>query len=707
MFQNHKSITMFLFQRFVRCLAQPVLTSVALLLFATASLAQVQVHHVQDADLTNIPFDALVKNEVLTASRLASQVSDSPAAVSIVTAQDIRTFGYRTLADVINSMRGLYTTFDRRYDYLGGRGFGSPGDFAGRIMILIDGYAAQDNIYGQVYIDNSGLLDMELIDRVEYVPGTGSVTYGNGAFLGIINVITKNGRDFNGAQVSAEMSSFGTTKERATYGMQMDNGANILLSASSLRSDGQNLYFPYFEAMDAGKGWAIDQDFERGKRLFAKFEFEGLTLQTGISTRVKASPLPRRANAFNKTYQVNDTSSFVNAKYDFDISDKLKSATRLYFGNYKDRALREYGSVDPADQYVRSNMNGSWLGVDQKFVLTQLKDQLIVVGAEFRHDYQQELGSLGLTAQQVENGVDPSKYAYLSKNLGLYLFDEFAINDKLTANVGLRHDRPSSFDCSGATCIDYAYSTHTSPRVALTYTHSPQTTYKASYSSAYRLPTPNELPSDSWTLYKPEQVDATELVLVHDYLSGLRFTGSIYNYRLQDISYLDSHLGTRVYDGSSQTKGLEIQLDKSWEDGMRLRTSASWQDATDPEGKTLVNSPRVLAKLNLSVPLGQHCWLAGLEAQYLGERITKEIRDDDDVVTREGRSLGGTALMNVTLSNNRKWHGLSAIFSIKNIFDNRYEAVSPRTFSSSDTFLDTMQMDGRTFWLQVTYDIGH
>lgn len=66
-------------------------------------------------DLSDTPFEQLVQQEIVPASRLAQQISDSPSAVAIVTADDIRAYGYRTIADVINGMRGLYTTYDYRY----------------------------------------------------------------------------------------------------------------------------------------------------------------------------------------------------------------------------------------------------------------------------------------------------------------------------------------------------------------------------------------------------------------------------------------------------------------------------------------------------------------------------------------------------------------------------------------------------------------
>ncbi|MBP8169851.1 MAG: TonB-dependent receptor, partial [Azonexus sp.] len=76
-------------------------------------------------DLADLSLEQLMQREVVWASKIAQQISDSPSAVAIVTAADIRAYGYRTIADVINSMRGLYTTYDRRYQYMGGRGFGA------------------------------------------------------------------------------------------------------------------------------------------------------------------------------------------------------------------------------------------------------------------------------------------------------------------------------------------------------------------------------------------------------------------------------------------------------------------------------------------------------------------------------------------------------------------------------------------------------
>ena len=250
--------------------------------------------------LADLPFDDLVRREVVSASSIARQISDSPSAVAIVTAADIRTYGYRTLADVINGMRGLYTTYDRRYQYMGGRGFGEPGDYAGRIMVLIDGYVAQDPVFNQAYIDESGLVDLELVERVEYVPGTGSVIYGNNAMLGIINVITRKGADIKATQLSTEFSSHGGRKQRLTSGHRFDNGADMLLSVSAFTARGEDYYFAPYDTPASNNGIASHIDGESSQRIFGKLSYNGLMLEAGYVDRKKDVPTkPTEYTVFN------------------------------------------------------------------------------------------------------------------------------------------------------------------------------------------------------------------------------------------------------------------------------------------------------------------------------------------------------------------------------------------------------------------------
>ena len=132
---------------------------------------------------------------VFTASKYEQKVTDAPARINIITAKEIESHGYQNLADILRSVPGFYTTYDRNYHYTGIRGFGIPGDYDTRILTLVDGHRVNENIYDSSSTKRGFVLDVDLIERVEIVRGPASSLYGSNAFFGVVNVITKNGRD--------------------------------------------------------------------------------------------------------------------------------------------------------------------------------------------------------------------------------------------------------------------------------------------------------------------------------------------------------------------------------------------------------------------------------------------------------------------------------------------------------------------------------
>jgi len=633
-------------------------------------------------DLTALPFEELLLRDFVSASRLARQVSDSPAAVAIVTADDIRAYGYRTLADVINGMRGLYTTDERTYHYMGGRSFGDVEDYAGRVMLLIDGYAVQDNLFDQAYIDESGLIDLELVDRVEYVPGTGSVTYGNNALLGILNVVTRRGRDFDGARVSAEISSRGASRQRATWGKHFNNGAEVLLSASTLDVDGRNLYFPAYDTPATNFGVAEGLDGERNQRVFGKLSWSGWTVQAAWVEREKSVPTnPSAYTAFNTPFPTRDESAFLGVRHETDLGLQLYSSSSLMLGRYaywnqREYALDEDGEYDDGEKYGVRDYHGAWWRFDQKFVGRWFVDHTLVFGAELRDDHRQSFHRRFLSPAGEVTDRDDGELS--RRTFSLYVADDYRLNQQWTLNLGVRHDDADDLDGN------------LSPRAALIWQQDPATTWKASYSEAFKMPNAN----DRWTsddTAVPEYVAATELVLQRQLAPHTRFTGSLYRYRRSDLP-IENADGDEVPEGSSRARGVETEIEHVWERGARARASVAWQRSRDVYGRDAVNSPDLLGKLAFTFLLPGEALRAGLETQYLGPRLT-----------RERRMLGGVTLSNLTLSTERDWHGLSASLSVRNLFDRDYETVSGFDWRPGDVAQDGLRMDGRSVWLQVGY----
>ena len=133
---------------------------------------------------------------------------------------------------------------------------------------MINGNRINDATYDQGPTGRDFPLDIDLIERIEFIPGPGSAVYGQNAMLGVVNIITRKGSDVNGAEISA---SYQTTEimpqERVTFGKKFDNGTDALISFSGVQARGANRFF---EFCDTGIAGVAHPDSENVKQMFAR-----------------------------------------------------------------------------------------------------------------------------------------------------------------------------------------------------------------------------------------------------------------------------------------------------------------------------------------------------------------------------------------------------------------------------------------------------
>jgi outer membrane cobalamin receptor len=184
-------------------------------------------------DLAELSLDALLEVPIVGASKYEQRQNAVAAAASVITRNEIKTFGWRTLAEALNSLPGVHITYDRQYTYIGSRGFGLPGDFNTRLLVLINGNRLNDATYDSALLGREFPLDIDLIERIEFIPGPGGAVYGRNAIFGVVNVITRAGIDVDGAELAAAYQDPQSLWHgRATWGKVLDNGADVLLSVS-------------------------------------------------------------------------------------------------------------------------------------------------------------------------------------------------------------------------------------------------------------------------------------------------------------------------------------------------------------------------------------------------------------------------------------------------------------------------------------------
>ena len=638
-------------------------------------------------DLNSMSIEELMEIEVQTvesASRYRQKVSEAPASITIITAEDIRKYGYRTLADILRSVRGFYTTSDRNYDYIGVRGFGRLGDYNTRILLMIDGHRMNDVLYDSAPIGTEFPLDIDLIDHVEVTRGPGSSLYGSNAFFGVVNVVTRRSMGAQNGEISAEAASFGTYQGRLTYGAPATADRELLGSISGFTSAGDRLYFreydqryPLADVRATNNGYADHGDYARSWNAYGAFEQDGLRLSGAYSERTKGIPTAPYGTDFNEPRnRTIDERGYADLQYRLHTDRGDEYTGRVYFDQYWYEGDYLYTGTVNKDRAAATWYGGELRG------MTRLNVHRLVAGVE---------GELRERQDQWNGDVVPPTVLLddrrRSRTSAVYVQDEITVAPSFLLYAGVRHDEVSTFGGS------------TNPRLAAIFKPAENNTIKALYGRAFRAPSVYELyyevpPSvRSNPALQPETIDTYELVYEYETGKRLNATTSLYRYVSRDLitQTYDAASGSTSYQNlkKAEATGLEMEVQKSWDNGASGSVRYSYQVTEDPgTGEPLANAPRYLAGLNLSLPVvAERCWV-GLEELYTGPRRTLA-----------GARTDAVALTNLTLLARNRARTVEFSLSVYNLLDTSYaDPVSIDLFP-----LDTVQQDGRTVRAKVIY----
>lgn len=631
-------------------------------------------------DLAKVKVDS-----VYGASKFLQTASDAPTSVTVVTAEEIQKYGYRTLADVLKSVRGFYVINDRNYSYVGVRGFSMPGDYNARILFLLDGHRVNDNIYDGAYVGTEFPVDIDLIERIEIIRGPHSSAYGTGAFVAVINVITKRGRDLRAGEISGEAGSWNSYKSRATYGDRFDNGVETILSGSFYNSQGhKSLFFPEFNSPATNNGIAADADGDQSYNAFADIIYRDFNIHFVEGSRTKNIPTASFGTVFDDPRtRTTDARGYVDVQYHhiFGTWETLGRASYDWYDYHGIYVVDYAGLGIPPYTLNYDAANGSWLDFQGDASRVFFKRHKVTLGTEFRQDLRQE--QVNYDIQPYYLYLDDQRSAWIA---ALYFQDEYSLRKNLAFVAGLRSDWHQRFQ------------TTLSPRLGMVFNPRPSTDIKATYSWAFRAPNSFEsfyAVSNSNTAnpsLQPEKIRSWELEVDHRfsktyYVSGVGFLNQIDDLIAPTI---DPLTGNPIYlnTASVRTKGLEWEVGAKWMNGLEGAISHTLQDSREaPTGNVLTNSPKQLAKANLSIPLVQRKVFASVDAQYVSERRTVAQTD-----------LGGYLIVNVTFFSRKLTKKMDISGGLYNVFDKQYAESGGLEHRET-----SIPQDGRSFRVKLTY----
>ncbi len=633
--------------------------------------------------------EALSAVRVYTASRHSQARADTPASVTVVTAQQIEEHGYRTLADVLAMVRGFFTTNDRNYSSVGVRGFARPGDFNTRVLLLVDGHRLNDNIYDQAMLGTEFPMDVALIDRIEIIRGPVSALYGSNALFAVINIFTKHGRELAGWEFASGAGSQNVRVGRISYGQQLER-LEFLISGSFYGSRGNNaLSYPELASPETNNGVASHLDGDQLGSALLNATLGDFTLRGLYGTRTKEIPTASYDTVFNAAgTATTDDHSYADLEYKHTFVQPWEVRARGFYDRKCYQGTYVYPSVNNPNDAAQTSpeedfSDGRWWGVEGQVSHLIGDRNRAVAGMEYRDNFHQSQTTWDLNPFVLE--LQDGRSSYVA---AVYGQDDLTISRKLKFDGEVRWDHSSQ---GGEDSVD--------PRVALIYEPREATAVKLTYGQAFRLPTVYEryysvAPNTANPALTPEKIRTTELIWEESLTQKASLSASVFSSQMKDlITQVTQADGSLQFENvqNVNSNGLELELSGRLTPGPAWTAIYSFQETRDADTKLLLsNSPRTLGKLLLSEEVPRTGMVASMDAAYRSR-----------IEAPGGVSVSPFTVVNVTVLR-KKIEGRGTISaSVYNLLGKRYADPAP----GANPELQIPQ-DGRTFRVEASWRLG-
>ncbi len=608
--------------------------------------------------LANLELEQLMQMPVESVSGVSKydqSIRQAPASVTVLTAADIRNFGWRTLADALRSAPGFHIRNDRFYEYTGNRGFTRSLDYNSRTLVLVDGHRINDAIYQQGSVGTDFLLDPDLIDRIEIIRGPGSSVYGSNAFYGAINIIPKKGRELAGGQAAVSVDSAPGAKGRVSVGNRTPSGVEFLVSATASDSRGEsNFALPqvWRDATGSNALESTDTDGTTQRQVYARVAWRGLESEAAYGKRQKDVLPTVYTTQLDPTASASDTRGYWLLRAtghplpDATLTAKTSVDYYHYDGRFLNQSTDNTNLSAHFDQH-HSTATALSLNNEVRWHQTFVEGHSLLLGLELQNNLKQETDNTNLTHPA---DSAPSTRASTS-NVSPFAQVDYQLLKPLRLSLGARYDNYSTSDSA------------VTPRIGLIWDATRSTTVKLLYGEAFRVPNLEERnPTEPGTVANPnlgpEKNQSWELSCDQRFSSV--WAGDAHLYHIQSTDLILDYANTSNFT----TIGGELGGSARFDSGLNLRASATLQQTQDEAtSRDVGDAPQLLGKLNATAPVYGNWLRASTEVQYVGERY--------DFSTSRAK-MHDYVVVNCTLRAAPVWRCWEVSLSVYNVANSRW-----------------------------------
>ncbi|MCP4221585.1 MAG: TonB-dependent receptor plug domain-containing protein [bacterium] len=387
-------------------------------------------------DVLNMSLEELMNVEIITAGNKQERIGDIPASVVLINREEIETFGYQSLEQILESVVGVY----RINDYQGGgdnfgvRGFWKDAPNSA-FVILVNGVPQREYFTKSNYMSNINV-PVEAISRLEVVRGPLSVIYGSGAFFGAINIVTNRvpGKKELSGIVSASYGGSDNYRLFTRFAAGKKNGLQLVLNAAV---SGDDIDQPYAKMGGFGD-WSTKEHMYRDERHFSLSTAHPFGLYANLSHDEETNGFPF---LFQPSVDSDNINRVTYTRFNLGVRKQLSSAfgfnVDMVYGNYQQTLDYDTGLFP--DAWEIQTVESRFVSVDLALFLTALSQKLdVTIGgnytAAFDTGTMYDLPAFGL-GNSIEKALDPMV------TRALYVQGKWHIRENFMLAAGLRFEQ--------------------------------------------------------------------------------------------------------------------------------------------------------------------------------------------------------------------------------------------------------------------------
>lgn len=402
---------------------------------------------------------------VLSVSRLPQRLDETPGAVTILDRDMIRRSGARDVADLLRLVPGFQSTQSYEKSPPVASYHGAFDYYSNRMQVLVDGRS----VYSPFFIGSvgSGLQTVAMadIERIEVLRGSNSAAYGARAFLGVINIITRDTLDTLGMAANGAAGENGIQDLQASLGWGQED-ARFRLSGDSKNDDG----LTGANGFNRTNRINFRADLHPDARTDVQLRAGGLTIASGLGSAADIQN-PQRSTAYDSSYVQLDWRRNLGA--DEDVAVSFSHGNESYRDKYP-LSLRAVGVAD--------SVTGWPLGISDSMELDFGSGQSVTDAVSVQHTFRQGSALRVVWGGEFRNEQVTSKSLYntdaamVTNFTRLFANAEWRIAPQLVLNAGAMAENSS---VSGFSL---------SPRLMLNWHTAEGQTLRAGVSRAFRPP---------------------------------------------------------------------------------------------------------------------------------------------------------------------------------------------------------------------------